>query len=124
MMTKRERERLKVRSIKTPVSSQPGATTRQLLENQTHNASLIMCLLYQSFKEEMSVSSVSANSQHIHTWSDYSQSSTLLLNQTAAIIRVYMPVRKSDYCPVSRSYRGTIGGAVLISTGGDRNTSS
>ena len=34
-----------------------------------------------------------------------------------------MPVRKSDYCPVSMSYPGTLGGAVPISTSGNRNTS-
>ena len=30
-------------------------------------------------------------------WSDYSHSSTMLLNQTTANVRVYMPVRKSNY---------------------------
>ena len=33
------------------------------------------------------------------TWSDYSHSSTMTLNQTTAIVQVYMPVRKSNYWP-------------------------
>ena len=46
----------------------------------------------------------------------------MLLNHTTAIVRVYIPVRTSNYCP-EHVIPGTIGGAVPISTSGNRNTS-
>ena len=52
----------------------------------------------------------------------FSHSSTMLLNRTTAIVRVYMPVRKSNYWPTGR-LATTIGGAVPVSTSGNRATS-